>query len=84
MRTPPSPSTEPTRTIGQLCVGGDWACAHGDLAALRHVARSLAGRVPEPIRRELHELAAACLREPERAGALWARVKAELPRASAS
>lgn len=33
---------ETVHTIGELCVGGDWACAHGDFSALREVTQQLA------------------------------------------
>lgn len=69
----PLPS-EAARAIGALCVGADWACAHGDLAGLRHVARELAAHVPEPLRGKLLEIARACLVDPDRAAARWATV----------
>lgn len=59
------------RTIGLLCVGGDWACAHGDFAALRHIAQQLAIAFVEPLHCELVELADACVGRPELAGQLW-------------
>jgi hypothetical protein len=69
------PTREATLTIGALCVGGDWACAHGDLSALRHVAECLADYVDEPLHCELMELADACYCDPDRACASWSRVK---------
>lgn len=79
---PPLPSTTPkvSAAIGKLCVGGDWACAHGDLSALRHVAQQLADYVPEPIHCELEALSAACAAEPDRAAALWDALKNRLYR----
>ncbi|MBX3161763.1 MAG: hypothetical protein KF773_37725 [Deltaproteobacteria bacterium] len=62
-------------TIGELCVGGDWACAHGDFGGLRDVAEQLAERVPEPAHQMLVELADACLADPTRAGELWYELK---------
>lgn len=78
----PVPSTTPqtSSAIGKLCVGGDWACAHGDLGGLRYVARQLADYVPEPMHCELDALATACAADPDRAIALWARLKSRLYR----
>lgn len=76
----PSKSIETTERIGKLCVGGDWACAHGDFAALRHVALELEDFAPEPVHCELAQLAVACITEPERAAALWERLKSDLYR----
>jgi hypothetical protein len=72
------------RKIGKLCVGGDWACAHGDLAGLRQVALQLAAFAQEPLHCELAELADACRRDPDRAGRLWAELKDKLYRTSPS
>jgi hypothetical protein len=44
-------------TIGELLLGGDWACAHGDLAGLGEVATRLVARLRDP---RLAPLAAAC------------------------
>ena len=78
-RMMPKPCThEVGETIGKLCVGGDWASAHGDFAGLRYVARQLADYAPEPIHGELVELAAACTTDPDRAALLWSRVKSQV------
>jgi hypothetical protein len=61
--------------IGELCVGGDWACAHGDFAALRDVAHRLSSFTREPVHCALVELADACLGDPARASELWCQVK---------
>ena len=66
--------------IGKLCVGGDWACAHGDLGALRHIARSLALHAEEPMHCELLELAEACRCDPDTAVARWMQIKDQLYR----
>jgi hypothetical protein len=73
----PLSSTKPeTRVpIGKLCVGGDWACAHGDLGGLRYVAQQLADYVREPMHGELDTLVAACANDPDRAIALWTSLK---------
>jgi hypothetical protein len=68
--------------IGELCVSGDWACAHGDFGALHHIARKLAGYVGEPSHCQLMALADACLDNAERAGQLWAEVKDQLYRSA--
>jgi hypothetical protein len=78
---PPTPCTaEVNETIGKLCVGGDWACAHGDFSGLRYVARRLASNAPERIQGQLAELIAACSAAPERAAVLWASTKSQLHR----
>lgn len=69
-----------TRRIGELCVGGDWACAHGDLEALRYVARRLADCGPTSLHDELIAVADACYRDPDRATRAWCRVKERLQR----
>jgi hypothetical protein len=63
------------RTTGELCVGGDWACAHGDFGALRWIAEELAARLPEPTHCRLVELAGSCASDPRRAGELWMELK---------
>lgn len=70
-------STSP-RTIGKLCIGGDWACAHGDFAALRHIAQQLATAATEPLHCALIELADACLDGEHRAGELWHHLRDRL------
>lgn len=63
------------RTIGKLCVGGDWACAHGDLEALGDIAVHLADYTYEPLHCELVALSALCQSDPEQAAAAWVRLK---------
>lgn len=70
--------------VGELCFGGDWACAHGDLSALRYVALQLAGESHEPLHCELVELADACKYDPDRAPLLWSSLKNRLFRTSES
>lgn len=70
-----STTTQISETIGKLCVGGDWACAHGDFAGLRHVAQQLAAYAPEPLHCTLREIVATCDAQPERAAELWSRLK---------
>ena len=79
MTLPPT-SKEVSHAIGELCIGGDWACAHGDFGGLRYVAEQLADCVAEPLHCEFVELAGACYSDPDRASALWARLKDTLYR----
>jgi hypothetical protein len=75
MTLEPSTTREASIAIGKLCVGGDWACAHGDLGGLRNVARQLQDYVPEPLHCELEALVAACATDPDRAATLWDALK---------
>ncbi len=63
------------RTLGILRLGGDWACAHGDFAALRDVALQLADQVAAPLRADLRLLAEACREDLDRAAVLWVRIE---------
>lgn len=74
----PNRSKTTTRTIGQLCVGGDWACAHGELEALGDVAERLADYTREPLHHELVELSMLCHSDPQQATALWTRLKPQV------
>jgi hypothetical protein len=65
-------------TIGELCVGGDWACAHGDLAGLRHIAKQLAEQLREPMHCDLVILADSCYGDPDQAVARWMALKDQL------
>ena len=67
-----------TRTIGKLCVGGDWACAHGDLEALGDIAVQLAGYALEPLHCELVALSALCHSDPEGVSAAWLRLRPQV------
>jgi hypothetical protein len=78
----PNPGRRAVRAIGELCVGGDWACAHGDFGGLRYVAQQLADYMPEPTHCALVELASMCSSDPDRASALWASIKTELYRSA--
>lgn len=80
MTPEPSTTAEVSHAIGKLCVGGDWACANGDLGGLRYVAQQLADYVPEAIHCELVTLAAACETDPDGAVALWISLKNRLYR----
>ena len=73
-------SKSTARTVGQLCVGGDWACAHGELEALGDVAERLADYTREPLHHALVELSMLCRRDPQQATALWTRLKPQVLR----
>jgi hypothetical protein len=66
---------QPPLRINELCFGGDWACAHGDISGLAHIVERLAERVREPLHYELVELARTCRSDPDRATARWLAVK---------
>lgn len=56
-------------------MGGDWACAHGDLSTLGHISRCLADYTRNSLHRELLVLAELCHHDPELATAAWFRLK---------
>lgn len=67
-----------TPRIGELCFGGDWACAHGDLGGLADIVEQLAVRVHEPLHCRLRELQDLCRRDPVRATAAWFELKEQV------
>jgi hypothetical protein len=68
-------------TIGELCVGADWACAHGDSSALHYVAQQLTACASEPLHCALMELSDTCICDPDRAVLLWYGLKDQVYRA---
>lgn len=64
-----------TRMIGKLCLGGDWACANGDLGALGDIAERLRICSPAALHRELAGLSDLCRHDPDRATAAWVQLK---------
>lgn len=66
--------------MGQLLVGGDWACTTGDLETLGYVARCLAPYADEPLRHELITLGAMCRSDPDVSVSVWIRLKQRLLR----
>lgn len=76
----PHPSLDTGPEVGQLCVGADWACANGDLGALRYMAQCLATHAEDPVHYELLRLAEDCNSDPERAVERWMRIKRTLTR----
>jgi hypothetical protein len=67
-----------SRTIGKLCLGGDWACANGDLEALGDIAARLGGYTVEPLSSELTALATLCHDHPDHATAVWVRLRSRV------
>lgn len=63
------------RTIGMLCVAGDWVCTQADFSALGHVAAWLVEYTREPLHCKLATLAELCRCDPDRAVAAWYRMK---------
>lgn len=70
--------------IGELLVGGDWACSEGDAATLAHVAEQLALCFSEPYRTTLVEIAHLGHSDPALAAHQWAglrdALRGQLPR----
>lgn len=66
--------------LGVLLIGGDWACAHGDLAGLVDVARRLGEPTMGAARTHALEVAPLCLldHEHERAIRKWVWLRAQL------
>ncbi len=64
-----------TQTIAALWLGGDWACAHGDFAGLRDVARQLSAHLPDSLRPEIEAVVEACRRDIDHASELWVRAR---------
>jgi hypothetical protein len=72
--------------IGELLVGGDWACSYGDAATLSHVAELLAVCFAEPYHTTLVEIAHLGHSDPELAAMRWAdlrdKLRSKLPKAT--
>lgn len=66
--------------IGAYCVGGDWACAHGDFAGLRHVVEQLCILEGAPLHDELRVIADACTADPDLAATRWMLIRPRLAR----
>lgn len=66
------------RRIGELVIGGDWACAHGDAGALGYLARELSEYVAEPLHRELVALANLCDSAPDDAAHRWPQLREQV------
>ena len=66
------------RRDSELCFGGDWACAHGNVGALADIAMRLAFRASEPLQTDLLALAHLCRRDPAEASARWFALRPSL------
>jgi hypothetical protein len=73
-------SEDPAHAIGKLCVGGDWACAHGDIEALGYISGWLEEYAREPLQCELVELADMCRSDSDSAVSTWLRLKTQVLR----
>ncbi len=62
------------RSLGELVVEGDRACANGDRVALTDIAWELVERTREPVHCELVALADRCA-DPYFATAAWGQLK---------
>ena len=80
----PSAHARATPDVGQLCFGGDWACAHGDLSGLADIAQQLADQLAEPLHCALEEIVGACRTDPDRATELWFTVRDRVMRSAPS
>jgi len=72
-----------TRAITALCNGGEWACAHGNYAGLRDVARRLEQYVPEVVD-DLHHLETACEDDLDHASEIWVAIERKIASAPRS
>lgn len=71
-------STSPPHTahvVGELVIGGDWACAHGDFSTLHFIARRLAKHAPAQLQGQLLSCANACYDNPDQAAEQWASLR---------
>ena len=82
----PPPSVDTSRNVNadsardlrELCFGGDWACANGDLGTLGFIAKRLAASAREPLHCKLLVLAEMCGNDPDHAIASWLRLKNQM------
>ena len=81
MRPSYQPTSHIARRVGELCLGGDWACAHGDVESLGFIVEELAGLIAGPGDCALGEVVQQCRHDPEAATARWAEVKDRARRA---
>jgi len=71
-----STSTPDTaHAVGELVIGGDWACAHGDFETLHFITQQLAGHAQRGLKRQLLACADACYADPDQAAAQWASLR---------
>jgi len=62
-------------TVGELCIAGDWAIAHGEVETLAFITQRLAESVEEPLHCDLAKLAELCRCDPDQAAAEWGEIK---------
>lgn len=75
----PAPITRARRhDLGVLLVGGDWACAHGDLAGLAEVAKRLGSLTKGEIRTEAFTLARLCVADHQLAAGRWFELRTRM------
>ena len=70
-----SASSDESRELRELCFGGDWACADGNLDTLVFVVHRIAASAPAPIQARLLVVAELCLANLEQAIAIWLQLK---------
>jgi hypothetical protein len=63
------------KTIGELAIGADWACVHGELALLEDLVLTMSVSAAEPLHCELVAFADLCHADPKRATNEWPRVR---------
>jgi len=68
-------NTDTAHAVGELVVGGDWACAHGDFSTLHFIGEQLAAHAPRALRSKLLAFAEHCIDDPERAAMEWAALR---------
>lgn len=68
-------SPDTGHAVGELVLGGDWACAHGDFGTLHFITVKLAQHAKPRLRRRLLDCATACYDNPDRAAAEWATLR---------
>lgn len=72
----PLPTSAPEAcTVGELCIAGDWAIAHGEVETLAFISQRLAETVAEPLHCELARLAELARCDPDQAAAEWGDLK---------
>lgn len=75
----PLPTIAPEAcSVGELCVAGDWAIAHGEVETLAFISQRLAEAVAEPLHCELAKLAELARCDPDQAAAEWGDLKARV------
>lgn len=71
----PHISPDAACTVGELCIAGDWAIAHGEVETLAYITQRLAESVEEPLHCDLARLAELARCDPDQAAADWGELK---------